>query len=93
MRLNAGFDEPYELAGEAFWAFRACAWARLKPVLQYVVHPGGDGAVDDGPGGDADGPGHLRKSGDRGLDVRLLEHHQVREFVDAVDDAMRETGC
>jgi hypothetical protein len=34
----------------------------------------------------ADGAGHLRQAGDRLLDVRAVEHHQVGQFVDDDDD-------
>ena len=43
---SAGFTESYETAFELFLGFEALPWMRVKPDLQYVVHPGGDASLD-----------------------------------------------
>ncbi|HVS17345.1 MAG TPA: carbohydrate porin [Planctomycetota bacterium] len=44
---GAAFTEDDETAIELFWGFELQPWLRVKPDLQYVVHPGGDAALDD----------------------------------------------
>jgi len=43
---GAGVDEDFETAIELFYGFEPVPWVRLKPDLQYVIHPGGDSALD-----------------------------------------------
>jgi len=44
---GAGFDEDREVAIEAFWGLSLAPGVRVKPDLQYVLHPGGDSTLDD----------------------------------------------
>lgn len=40
------FSEDYELAVEAFYKVALTPWVSIKPDLQYIVNPGGNGAED-----------------------------------------------
>jgi porin len=44
---GAGFTRDDETAFELYFGFEPLPWMRLKPDIQYVVHPGGDAALDD----------------------------------------------
>ncbi len=44
---DAGFGEDEELALELVWKVQVTPWLVVRPDLQYVVHPGGDPALDD----------------------------------------------
>ncbi|TAJ23439.1 MAG: hypothetical protein EPO68_03155, partial [Planctomycetota bacterium] len=44
---EAGFGESSETAFEVFYEWSFAGWGTVKPDVQYVVNPGGDGAVED----------------------------------------------
>lgn len=40
------YQDRYELAVETFYKAQLCPWLSVKPDLQYIVNPGGNGAED-----------------------------------------------
>jgi porin len=44
---DAEVDGDFETAFELYYGFEPVSWVRVKPDVQYVVNPGGDGSLDD----------------------------------------------
>ena len=44
---DAEVDGDFETAIELYYGFEPVSWVRVKPDVQYVINPGGDGSLDD----------------------------------------------